>query len=77
MYKEGLKKELKRQLAAINYRIDLLDMMDERLLKMKELLQKIEKNKVSKEEEEIIRSQIRELEDEFNLLNKKPTSNHS
>ncbi len=70
MDKDRIKKELERQLTEINYRIEVLDMMDERLFKMKKLLEKIEVGKVSKEEEETIRTEISELEDEFNLLNR-------
>lgn len=70
MDRDGIKKELERQLTEINYRIEVLDMMDERLFKMKKLLEKIEVGKVSKEEEETIRTEISELEDEFNLLNR-------
>jgi hypothetical protein len=45
-------------------------MMDERLYKIKELLQKIESGSFEKEEEKQIRFEIAELENQLNLLNK-------
>lgn len=71
MDKQEIKRELERQLAEINEKIEILDMMDERLLKIKELLERIEESKLSKKEEISIRKEIKELEDQVNLLGRK------
>ncbi len=70
MDKEEYLKDLVTQLAEVNERLEILDMMDERLFKIKELLQRIESGSLEKEEEKQIRSEIAELENQFNLLNK-------
>lgn len=70
MDKEEYLKDLVTQLAEVNERLEILDMMDERLFKIKELLQRIESRSLEKEEEKQIRSEIAELENQLNLLNK-------
>ena len=70
MNKEELKKELERQLAEVNEKIEILDMLDERLLKIKGLLERIERGELDRQEERDIRREIKELEDEVNLLSR-------
>lgn len=70
MDKEDLKKGLERQLAEIDEKMEVLDMMDERLLKIKKFLQEIEASDLTKDEEIEIRNKIKLLEDELNLLNR-------
>lgn len=70
MDKEEYLNDLITQLKEVNDRLEILDMMDERLYKIKELLQKIESGSFEKEEEKQIRFEIAELENQLNLLNK-------
>ncbi len=70
MDKEEYLKSLVNQLDEVNERLEILDMMDERLFKIKGLLQRLENETLDKKEEIDIRSEIKNLEEELDLLNK-------
>ena len=69
MDREEHKQHMITLLAEIDERLGILDMMDERLYKIKDLLIEIRQGSLSEKEEESIRKEIQVLEDEFNLLN--------
>ncbi len=69
MDREEHKQHMISLLAEIDERLAVLDMMDERLYKIKDLLIEIRQGNLSKKEEESIRKEIQVLEEEFNLLN--------
>ncbi len=70
MDKEEYLKDLVTQLTEVNERLEILDMMDERLFKIKELLQRIEAGNLPEIEEKEVRSEIKNLEEQLSLLNR-------
>ena len=60
--KEELKQELEQELLWVKYRKNMLDIIDEKLLKMREIAEKIKNKKLSKKEIEELNSKLNILE---------------
>ena len=56
--KEELKQELEQELLWVKYRKNMLDIIDEKLLKMREIAEKIKNKKLSKKEIEELNSKL-------------------
>lgn len=57
----------------MNRRLEILDMIDERLFKMKELAQKVINEDLTKREVNKINKKVQKLKEEVNLLEKDST----
>ncbi|ABR46961.1 hypothetical protein Amet_0736 [Alkaliphilus metalliredigens QYMF] len=66
---EQVKKEMEQQLEKIKYRIQMLDLIEEKLFQMRELAQRVIDEELSNEEIENINQQVKTLEKQFKLLN--------
>jgi len=62
------KEELIQELQRVKYRIQILDMIEERLLKMRELAVEALENELNKAEREEIGRKIQKLQQEIILL---------
>lgn len=68
METEELRKQLEEQLEYIKQRIQILDMLEERLHKMRGLAQTAVDNDLTPAEIEAVNYEIKILEDQINLL---------
>ena len=65
---QPVRQELDRQLAGIRERMEMLDLIDERLKEMRALAQRAADPLLSDEERVILSRQLRKLEEEVRLL---------
>ncbi len=66
--KEELKKELEQELQWVQYRQKMLDIMEEKLLQMKELAQQAKDNNLSPEEIAVLNAKLNRLAAQVNAL---------
>ncbi|ABR46970.1 hypothetical protein Amet_0745 [Alkaliphilus metalliredigens QYMF] len=59
---EQVKKEMEQQLEKVKYRIQMLDLIEEKLFQMRELAQRVIDEELSNEEIENINQQVKTLE---------------
>lgn len=67
--REELEKELKR----VKCRLEILDMIEERLFKMKSLAEKVVDNELGKSEIERINEEVKYLQEQIRLLDAEST----
>lgn len=67
--KEQVKKEMEKQLERVKHRIKILDSIEEKLFKMRELAQRVIDEELSNKEIENINHQVKTLEKQVQLLN--------
>ena len=72
-YQDQVKKQLIEQLQKVNMRLQILGMIENKLLKMKELAQRVVEEDVTEREIQKINEQIQELVTEVELLDSEPT----
>ena len=70
---EQLRKELEEQLELVKRRLQILDMIDERLYEMKRLAKKVIDEDLSRWEARKINKKVRKLEKEVKLLDREST----
>ena len=70
---DGAKKQLIEQLQKVNMRLQILDMIENKLLKMKELAQRVVEEDLTEKEIEDINKQVQELVTKVDLLDSEPT----
>ena len=70
---DQVKKGLIQSLEKVNFRLEILDMIEKKLLEMKELAQRVVEEDLTKEEMEELNKQVQELVAEVELLDSKPT----
>ena len=70
---DGAKKQLIEQLKKVNMRLQILDMIENKLLKMKELAQRVVEEDLTEKEIEDINKQVQVLVAEVDLLDSEPT----
>ena len=70
---DGAKKQLIEQLKKVNMRLQILDMIENKLLKMKELGGRVVEEDLTEKEIEDINKQVQELVAEVDLLDSEPT----
>ena len=66
--KEELKKELQQELQWVQYRQKMLDIMEEKLLQMKELAQQAKDNNLSPEEIAVLNAKLNRFAAQVNAL---------
>jgi len=66
---EQVKRQLEEQLELVKQRIQILNMIEERLIRMRELAQNVVDNDLTKREIEAISREVKSLEEQINLLN--------
>ncbi len=71
--KEHVKQELEEQLRKVKQRLQMLDMIEEKLLQMKKLAQRVVDNDLCEEEIEEINFQVKNLEEQVKLLDYQST----
>ena len=69
-----VKKELEAQLEKVKQRLQILDMIEERLLQMRELAQKVVDEELTEEELQKINQQVKYMEEQVRLLDSESTS---
>lgn len=67
------KKQLREQLEKVNMRLQILDMIENKLLQMRELAQRVVEEDLTEKEIEEINKQVQELVAELELLDSEPT----
>lgn len=65
---EQIRKELQDQLEKVKHRLELLDMLDERLFEMKDLAQRVLDEELTKREIKKINKRVKYLEEQVKLL---------
>ena len=70
---DEVKKGLIQSLEKVNFRLEILDMIEKKLLEMKELAQRVVEEDLTKEEMEELNKQVQELVAEVELLDSEPT----
>lgn len=70
---EKVKNQLKEQLEKINIRLQILDMIEDKLLKMKKLTQRVVDEDLTDKEIKEINRQVQDLGGQVNLLDNEPT----
>lgn len=70
---EQLRKELEEQLELVKRRLQILDMIDERLVEMKRLARKVIDEDLSRWEARKINKKVGKLEKEVKLLDREST----
>lgn len=63
------KSQLEEQLKLVKQRIEILNMIEEKLIKMRELAQNVVDNDLTQREIEAISREVKSLEEQINLLN--------
>lgn len=71
--KEQVHKQLQEDLEKVNNRLHILDMIEERLLEMKKLFQKVAYEELMDKEIQEINKQVQNLEQQVKLLNSEAT----
>ena len=66
--KEELKQELQQQLEWVQYRQDMLDIIEEKLLQMKEITKQAQQENLSSEEMEILNAKLNNLAAQVNAI---------
>ena len=67
------KKQLIDQLEKVKFRLEILDMIEEKLLKMKDLAQRVVDEDLSDKEISEINLEVKNLGDQVKLLDSEPT----
>lgn len=70
---DQVKKQLIEQLKKVNMRLQILDIIENKLLKMKNLAQRVVEEDLTEKEIEEINKQVQELVAEVDLLDSEPT----
>jgi len=70
---EQVKKQLQEQLENVRQRLQLLDMIEEKLFKMKELTQRVIDEELTDEEINEINKQVQNLGEQVKLLDSEAT----
>ena len=70
---DQVRNQLKEQLEKVNMRLQILDMIEDKLLKMKELAQRVVEEDLTEEKIQDINKQVQELVAEVDLLDSEPT----
>ncbi len=70
---EKVKKQLKEQLKKVNFRLEILDMIEDKLLKMKILAQRVVDEDLTEGEIQEINKQVQELGQQVKLLDSEAT----
>lgn len=71
--KNEIKEELTNQLDKINNRLEILELIEKKLYKIKELAKKIINEDLDEKEIQNINDKAKKLEREIDLLNQNPT----
>ena len=71
--KQAIKEELERELNQINIRLEILDMIEDRLINMRELAQRVINEDLTEEEMENMNKQVQDLKGQVVLLDSKAT----
>ncbi|SHI62303.1 hypothetical protein SAMN02745975_00267 [Geosporobacter subterraneus DSM 17957] len=72
-YKDHIKKELEEQLERVKQRLQILDMIEEKLFQMRELAQRVVDEDLTDEEIQKINKQVKYLEEQVRLLDSEST----
>lgn len=64
-----VKEEMKQELERVKYRTEILDLIEEKLFKMRALAQRVVDEDLSDEETEEMNQQVQFLDQEIKLLN--------
>lgn len=67
------KEELESELQRVKYRLEILDMIEERLLQMKALAEEVLEGKLNGEEIERVNMELQYLQEQVRLLEENPT----
>ena len=70
---EQVKKQLEEQLEKVKRRLQILDMIEEKLLQMKELAQRVIDEELTDEEIQEINKQVQNLGEQVKLLDSEAT----
>ncbi len=65
---EGLKQKLEQELQWVKYRMKMLDLIDEKLVKMREIAQSVKDGNKSKDELEALNAKLNNLGSQVNAL---------
>lgn len=71
--KQEIKKELEKQLDQVNIRLEILEMIEDRLIQMKILAERVINEDLRDEEIEGLNKQVQGLKEEVILLDSKAT----
>lgn len=70
---EQAKNQLEEQLWKVNHRLQILDMIEEKLFKMKELAQKVIDEDLTEEDIQEINKEVQDLGEQVKLLDSEAT----
>ena len=70
---DQVKKGLIESLEKVNFRLEILDMIEKKLLEMKELAQRVVEEDLTEKEIHDINKQVQELVTKVDLLDSEPT----
>ncbi len=70
---DQVRKQIEEQLKKVNMRLQILDMIENKLLKMKELAQRVVEEDLTEKETQDINKRVQELVVEVELLDSEPT----
>jgi len=70
---EQVKKQLEGQLDKVNHRLQILDMIEEKLFKMKELAQRVIDEELNEEDIQEINKRVQDLGEQVKLLDSEAT----
>lgn len=70
---EQIKKHIQEQLEKVNRRLKILDMIEEKLFRMRELAQRVIDEEITDEEIEEINKQVQDLGEQVRLLDSEAT----
>jgi|BioPla2DNA2_1021312.scaffolds.fasta_scaffold29590_2 ppGpp synthetase/RelA/SpoT-type nucleotidyltranferase len=70
---EQIKKHIQEQLEKVNRRLKILDMIEEKLFRMRELAQRVIDEEITDEEIEEINKQVQDLGEQVRLLDSEVT----
>lgn len=71
--KERRKAQLEEELVQVKHRMQLLDMVEERMIRIRELAQFVVDHKLSPLEMQVINQEVDQLQEEIKLLNSEAT----
>lgn len=73
MIEQEIKEELEKELNQVNIRLEILDMIEDRLIQMKELAERVINGHLTDEEMEKLNKQVQDLKSQVSLLNSEAT----
>ncbi len=73
---EQIKKHIQEQLEKVNRRLKILDMIEEKLFRMRELAQRVIDEEITDEEIEEINKQVQDLGEQVRLLDSEVICQH-